>query len=83
MSVRATRWSRSHRITTFAIHASGLSAVGKFKLPGIACGNCELQQPASMLHDVRVLCLSPSTVARSKQMHSTALALIPSLRKTS
>ncbi|KEQ64642.1 uncharacterized protein M437DRAFT_73579 [Aureobasidium melanogenum CBS 110374] len=53
----ATRWSRSRHITIYAIHASGSSTAGKFKLPGIACGNCKLQQPASMLHDVRVFCL--------------------------
>ncbi|KAH0366770.1 hypothetical protein KCU65_g5141, partial [Aureobasidium melanogenum] len=75
----ATRWSRSRHITTVAIHDSGSSTAGKFKLPGIACGNCRLQQPASMLHDVRVLCLLPQCCGtfEANALHSFGLHTNP------
>ncbi|KAH0170256.1 hypothetical protein KCU86_g17262, partial [Aureobasidium melanogenum] len=46
-------------VTSQQLQFTLLVRAGKFKLTGIACGNCELQQPASMLHDVRVLCPYP------------------------
>lgn len=55
------------------------------QLPGIACGNCAAWTAlaASMLHDVRVLCLFPQHSGTFGEDALQCFGLIPILRKTS